>query len=526
VTTRRNASKRTAGLPLCALLLACAAAAGESGCRDWHVPHDELVVLIEAPPQTPDPRFAVTAYDWKLSRLLYAALVSVDNVRAEPQMDLADSVRALDAHTWEIVLRDGARFSDGTLVTSDDVLYTIQSILDPATGSRLRERFRDDGLERIEVVDARRLKLHLQHAHAPFVTDLDVGILKRPPAPLARGALHVGAGPFVFAARDGESWRIVRNPHYYRGAPAARAVTFKVIRDDNSRLLALVGGSGDLTQNTIAPILIDAVEKQPRLQVETGRSSTYSYVGLNCDDPILKDVRVRRAIAYAIDRKLLIDTKLRGRAVLATAMLPTFHWAYEPSVERYDYDPARARRLLDEAGYPDPDGDGPEPRFTIIYKTSNNRFRVAVAQAIATMLREVGIGVELRVNEFATFFADVKKGNYQMFTMQIPEIVEPDLYTTFFASTRIPTREAIDAGANRVRYRNPELDRLLDRGRIELDVARRKAIYGDVQRILARDVPVISLWHDDNVLALRRGVKGFEIYPTAQLTSLARTFKE
>ncbi len=151
---------------------------------------------------------------------------------------------------------------------------------------------------------------------------------------------------------------------------------------------------------------------------------------------------------------------------------------------------------------------------------------VAVAQAIAAMLKDVGIGVDLRVNEFATFFADVKKGNFQIFTMQLPEIAEPDLYTTFFASTRVPTRDNLDAGANRARYRNLELDRLLDDGRRELDRARRKAIYGQVQRILARDLPVVSLWHDDNVLALRRGVRGFEVVPTAQLTSLARTYKE
>jgi peptide/nickel transport system substrate-binding protein len=518
VTARRNASKRTLALPvLAAVLLA--------GCRAGRVPDDELVVLVEAPPQSPDPRHAVSAYDFKTLRLMYAPLVSVDDEHVEPRMELAESVRALDERTWEVTLR-AARFSDGRAVTTDDVRYTVDEFATPRTTNSLRTRFVEDGLERVEIVDARTLRFHLSHAHAPFITDLDFGILERP---LAGAGEHVpfpvGAGPFVFDVRRGETWRLVANPYFWAGAPRVKAVEIKTIRDDNSRLLALVGGSGDLTQNTISPLLLDAVTQQPRLKLETGRSSVYSYLGLNCEDPILKDPRVRRAIAYAIDRRLIVKTKLRDRALLATGMLPTFHWAYEPAVDRYEYDPQKARALLDEAGYPDPDGDGPEPRFTIIYKTSNNRFRVAIAQVIVSMLGEVGIGVELRVNEFATFFADVKKGNYQMFSLQLPEIAEPNLYATFFASNRIPTRANLDAGYNRVRYRNPELDRLLDEGRREMDRVKRKAIYAEVQRILARDVPVVSLWHEDNVAAMRREVEGFQVLPTAQLTSLARTYK-
>ena len=234
---------------------------------------------------------------------------------------------------------------------------------------------------------------------------------------------------------------------------------------------------------------------------------------------------MRRAIAYAIDRDTIIHTKLRDRAVAATGMLPTFHWAYEKDVATYDFDPAKAKQLLDEAGYPDPDGDGPELRFTLVYKTSSNKLRVAVANVIASMLRQVGIGVELRVNEFATFFADVKKGNFQLALMQIPEISEPDLYTNFFDSERIPTRDNLDAGGNRVRYRNPEIDRLVIEGRRTLDRAGRKRVYSQIQKILARDLPVISLWHEDNIVAMRKNVAGFVMLPTAQLSNLDKVYK-
>lgn len=494
-----------------------------SGCSAGRVPRDELVVLIESPPQTLDPRYAVTAYDFKLSRLVYTPLVSVDNQALEPRMELAESVEAVSPTEYLVTLRPDVRFSDGRPLTVDDVIYTIDSIRAPGSGSRLALRYREDGLIRLEAVDQRRLRFVLSHPHAPFVTDLDVGILARP-RPGDDPRTPLGAGPFVLEASAGERWRFRPNPHHVFGAPRVRRLTVKVIRDDNARLLALVGGSGDLTQNTISPLLIDAVLEQPRLKVERARSSVYTYLGLNCDDPVLRDLRVRRAIAHAIDRRSIIATKLSGRAALATGMLPTFHWAYSADVPEYAYDPVRARSLLDEAGLPDP--EGPLPRFTLVYKTSSNRFRVAIAQVIAAQLAQVGIEVDIRPLEFATFFADVKAGNFQIFTMQIPEIAEPDLYTNFFHSSRIPTREEPDRGGNRVRYRNPQLDGLLDEARRQMARDQRRADYAEVQRLLARDLPIISLWHEDNVAVMGRTVEGFTLLPTGQLISLARAFKQ
>lgn len=497
-----------------------------AACGAGRPPDDELVVLIEQPPASIDPRYCIQASDFKVSRMVYAPLVSTDTQTTEPRFELAESVTSV-GNDWEIVLRE-ARFSDGKTVTTDDVLYTFETLRDPKIGgaaTRIRRGFAEAGLQSLEVHDARRLTVHLSHAHAPFITDINFGLLERPQPGDAPDALPRGAGAFTFKERRGETWILDANPYYFRGRPKVNRLVFKTIRDDNSRLLALVGGSGDLTQNTISQLLIDAVAEQPRLRVETAHSSVYSYLVLNNDDPILKDARVRRAIAYAIDRDTIIHTKLHDRAVSATGMLPTFHWGYEKDVASYGFDPERAKKLLDEAGYPDPDGDGPEPRFTIIYKSSSNKLRVAISTVIASMLRQVGIGVELRVNEFATLFADLKKGNFQMTLMQIPEIAEPDLYTNFFASYRVPTRDNLDAGGNRARYRNAEIDRLLDEGRRELDRGRRKKIYGQLQRILARDVPVVSLWHEDNIAAMRKSVTGFEMLPTAQLTNLEKTAK-
>src|SRR5262249_13049029 len=157
----------------------------------------------------------------------------------------------------------------------------------------------------------------------------------------------------------------------------------------NSRLLSLVGGSADLVQNNVSPLLFSAIEGwRDRLRLETAPSAIFFYLGMNVSDGPLADVRVRRALAHAIDRERIVRAQPHGAAKLATGMLPTFHWAYDGDVERYAYDPARARQLLDEAGFPDPDGPGPQARFHLSYKTSTDALPVSIARVIAAQLAE------------------------------------------------------------------------------------------------------------------------------------------
>jgi peptide/nickel transport system substrate-binding protein len=303
-----------------------------------------------------------------------------------------------------------------------------------------------------------------------------------------------------------------------------RRVIARSIGDASARLLTLVGGSADMSINAVRPDLVDTVAEKPRLKIVTGRSSLLSYLMFHNEDPILRDVRVRRAIAMSIDRDQLIAVKFGGRAVKATGLIFPTHWAYEPNVPRYEYDPAAARKLLDEAGYPDPDGPGGRPRFKLSYKTSADAFRVSVARIIAQQLGDVGIEVEVRSFEFATFFNDIKMGNYQLASMQTGVIAEPDMMWTYFHSERIPSDKDRNA-QNRWRYRSAEMDRLVAAGRFELDRERRKRIYADAQRLAATDVPIVPLWHEDNVVTLNRDVEGFTIAPNARLSALTRVTK-
>ncbi len=477
-------------------------------------------MLIETPMTAADPRYAVTNYDSKLSRLVAPGLTSVDTATAEPRLELAEAIEHVDELTIDVTLRD-RKFSDGNRVRAEDVARTYQSVMDDACGSLYQKGF----LERftsVVALDDRRVRFNLIEPLATFISDIEFGVVSFHGAPPGACRLPgvIGAGPFVLRELTTRHVVLDRNPHYPTAAKLPH-VEIKFVRDAAARLLMIVGGSADLVQNSFRVDLVDDVVKRPRVQVDSGPSVLLTYMLINNQDPVLKDQRVRQAIALALDREALVAAKYGGRAVLATGLLPPTHWAYNGDVARWHHDRARAEKLLDEAGLP---RDASGIRFSLVYKTSADAFRVSIARVIAAQLREVGIAVEVRPFEFATFFADVKKGNYQIATMQSPEITEPDFYRWFFHSERWPSAKDPDGG-NRVRYANTELDRLVEEGRRELDRDKRKTLYGEAQRITAEELPIIPLWHENNVVLTNVDVRGFEIVPNARFIGLVGTSK-
>jgi peptide/nickel transport system substrate-binding protein len=236
----------------------------------------------------------------------------------------------------------------------------------------------------------------------------------------------------------------------------------------------------------------------------------YQYIGLNLQDAHLKDVRVRQALAYAIDRDAIVEYLRRGLAVPADGMLPPLSWAAASDVPEFGHDPDKAKALLDEAGYPDPDGDGPAARFTLTLKVSNIEFNRLQSSVIQQDLRAVGIDLDVRTFEFATLYADVLSGNFQMFTLQwtAGSLADPDILRRVFHSQQVPPN-----GFNRGHYSNPRVDALLDAASRTEDVDRRLELYGEVQRLVAADVPYVSLWWKTNVAVARRNLSGVRLTP-------------
>lgn len=504
-------------LILLALPLPACRDAGSLGDR---LPRDERIVTLfpEALRGPLDPRLNTRAWTGKLIHLVFEGAVSIHNEAMEPRPALAERIDQPSPTVYEITLRPGVTFHDGHPVTAADLAATYRTVIDPDFASPFRSAF--DHLESIEVINPRTLRLTLTAPHAPFISDLSLGIV---PAHLldARGHLQapIGAGPYRFTARDADREVVLdRHETYWRGRPRTPHLVFRAVRDENTRLLALLGGDADLIQNAVTPRLVDAMRRREDIAVVTTPGVGYNYVAFNLRDPILADPRVRRAIAHAIDRARLIEHKFRGIASLSTGLLAPGHWAYAANVTDYPHDPDRARALLDEAGHPQPP-DG-SPRFTLSFKTSTDKFRRNLVRLMADDLVNIGIAVEVQGFELGTLIADAKSGNFQLFTLQWPDPGEPHLYNWLFHSDRIPTPTQPDAGGNRGAYRNPEIDRLIDLGRITTDRTQRARIYHQIQAILADELPYLSLWHEDVVALTRTGLDDYRPLPNASLFTL------
>ncbi len=271
-------------------------------------------------------------------------------------------------------------------------------------------------------------------------------------------------------------------------------------------------GSGDIAINSLTPDTVVTLARDPNLTVEKGAGTRLAYLGFNLRDSILSNVRVRQAIAYALDRRPMIEYLWRNEAQPARSILPVQSWAYNGDVPAYEHDPEKAKQLLDAAGYPAVNG----VRFHITMKTStdpNTRLMVAVMQQ---QLREVGIVLDIRSFEFATFFADVQHGAFQLYGLRwIGGNEDPDIFEYAFHSSKFPPN-----GANRDYYSNPKVDALIDKARREIDPKARKVLYAEVQQILAEDLPYINLWYLDNVMVHTNRVHGIKLNPAGNFDFL------
>lgn len=467
-------------------------------------PQDALVVMLPRDAEQLDPRFVSDPYGLRVSRLIFASLVTIDPETLEVHPDLAESVTVRSPTEVDVTLRKGLRFSDGSRLTTKDVIATFEGVIDPALGSRYAQSYRR--IAAMRVTAPRTIRFVLREPHATFLTDLEMPIVRSEDAhrriATPEEPFPIGAGPYRLTEREPGLLELRANPHWHHGAPKHPHLRLVVIRDDNTRALRMLAGQGDLAIGSIPPLLLPMFEDDPRFEMREAHGISTMYLGFETDSPKLQDVRVRRAIGHAIDRDLLIEAKYDGLAQPTESWIPKGHWAYDDSLQPLAFDPQAARQLLDAAGFPDP--EGPEPRMSLVLRTTSDRFRLSVARAIAAMLRDVGIDVDVRPSEAATLIADLNHGRFEMTLLQVPEVIEPHVLSWFFDSARIPGPQ--HEGANRWRYENAELDELFEIGRTCVDLPQRQAAYARVQEILARDLPVLPLWQPDVVAVMIRGL--------------------
>lgn len=497
---------RALGLGLLLMLALLPAACTRSGdAGDEAAAAGTLVVLLEAAPKTLDPLLATDAYGVRISHHLLFDTLLRQNEQLRIVPGLAESWKRPEPTRYRLTLKAGVRFHDGSPLTADDVVYTLTSLMDPSLGSPYGAGLRDK-ISGVRADGPDTVVVELNAPYAAFLDDLVVPVRSRD-----AGREHPlrGSGPYRLVRQSPGEIELARVPDYHGGAAGVPRLLFKVVKDANTRLLKLRKGNVDLAINALPLDKISQFREgelagQYRLVEAPGLS--YQYLGFNTADPILSDVRVRRALAHAIDIDGLIAHRQFGHSVRAVSLLPPDSPFAIKGLAPIAHDPARARALLDEAGYP-PGEDG--SRFTLTYKTTTDHAAVLQARAIQHDLEQVGVTVNVRSFEWGTFYDDIQKGNVQLFSLRWIGVSDPDFYYELFHSSRMPP-----AGRNRVRYSTPALDRLLERGRLAVDEVQRREIYRQVQVLVAEALPYLSLWHNNNIAIVSRRVQGFRLHPS------------
>jgi peptide/nickel transport system substrate-binding protein len=487
-----------------------------SACGHTPSKSNTLVFLLESHPASLDPRIGTDAFSERLHQLIFNSLVRRD-AHAELVPDLATRWEAPDPRTYVFHLRGDVKFHDGRPLTSRDVKFTFESILNGNVTTAKRRQYQD--IAAIDTPDAGTVIFRLREPNANFVWLVslgEIGIV--PDGAGADFAAHpIGSGPFQFVTmRVDENIILAPNPSYFGGPPHVQQVLFKIVPEAIVRALELRNGSADVALNELTPDIVRTLQSDKNLYVLEEPGTTYKYLAFNMQDPILGNLKVRQAIAYAIDVPSLIKYLWRDQADPASGILPPNLWAYEPDVRKYARDLARAGKLLDEAGYPRPNPSGGAPRFTLTYKTSTEELSRLEAIVIQQQLREVGIHVEIRSFEFATFYSDIVRGDFQMYSLRwIRDNLNPEIFDSVFNSTNLPP-----GGQNRSHYVNPRVDALIQMAKRQVDASLRKKYYCEIQKIVAEDLPYLSLWYVHNVCVANRRVKNIHLIPSGDFDFL------
>lgn len=427
-----------------------------------------------------------------------------------------------DGLSITFTLRDNVKFHDGRPLTSADAKYTLDTMLASTSSGKAASFFEGSGANKqsfitsVEAPDARTLIIRLRKRMPQLFPNLvTVGII-----PQGTAAQHatspLGSGPYRFKSFDKNQQvlDLEANENYWEGAPNIKALRVRVIADANALQAELKSGRVDIVPlpTNLTPDAIVSLGKDANLKVEQFPGSNIVYLGFNVQSPTLDKVAVRQAIAFGIDRERLIRELLLGQAKLAHSILPEESWAYTQG-QTYSYNPERAKKILDDAGFRDPDGSGPQMRFQtpIIFKVSSGSIATRqYATVMQNSLKEIGIPVEIETIEFNSLLQQLRQGQFQMTTSRwVGGNQDPIFLRNLFTSAEIPTQER--PGLNRSRYSNPAVDKILDEAFNTTDQQRAGTLYKQAQEIISQELPMMPLWYPANVVIARRSVGNIKI---------------
>lgn len=415
-------------------------------------------------------------------------------------------------------LRQGVMWHDGVEFTAEDVKFTWQLIMNPKINIVWRDGY--DKISAIETPDKYTVVIKFKEFYAPyltlFTTILPKHILENA-GDINKAAFNrapIGTGPFKF-----KDWEIAEavileaNPNYYRGKPALDSIVYKIVPDANLLLTQLKAGKLDVVSN-IGFSYLEQVKAIDGVRTVIAPTMVWEHMDFNLDNVMFQDVRVRKAIALAIDQQAIIANVVKGVGVPAYGDQSPLSWAYNPMQQPMGRDINAARNLLAEAGWTlGSDGIMTKENKKLAFSLATpigNKQREQTAQKIAEQLKELGILVEVRLIEGPIFFSDVlKKRRFETAIYAWVAGVDPD-NTNLWHSGKIPSAVNAYTGQNYPGWRNPEVDKLVELGVRTVDASARKDIYFRIQDLMRQEYPVVPLYFRGNIDAVKTSVANYQ----------------
>ncbi len=449
----------------------------------------EIVFAIGQMPLNLDPRYATDAASERVNRLVYQSLVDFD-AQSKPVASLA-SWNEVSAKVFRFGLnKNRAPFHNKLPLTAHDVKATYDSLTTLKDSPNTAEF---SNIKNITVIDNDTIEFQLHQADKHFAAKLIIGIL---PAKLVSEGYDFSHSPVGNGALKFIAWQ---NKLTLQRVNDGQKINLIEVKDPTVRVLKLLHGEVDLLQGELPPELVKYLQTKPEVMVKTSTGANFSYLGLNFKDPILQQLKVRQAIAHAIDRKQIIAKAMIQHSREADMILPPEHYTNQTSEASTlnDYNPTLAKQLLQEAGVKLP--------LKLVYKTSTDAQRVRFATILQAQMAKAGIDLEIRSLDWGTFFEDVKQGNFQLYGLTWVGIKTPEIYTKAFGSQSTPPN-----GFNRGRYADVELDNLLAEENWQAATAR-----------IRQQLPYIPLWYEGQFSAMRKGISNYNAKPDGNWDDLA-----
>ena len=473
--------------------------------------NNSVTIALSQMPVTLNPLKATDSTGIRISHLIFQSLVQLDkNLVARP--DLAKEWRCQPLScTFEVPY--GHSFSNGRPIQKEDIEFSFQKYR--SQDSPFRSAFKN--IQQVQITPHAKgwtIDIRLKHPSAPFVAS-DLPILKILPKkeflsnPEKFKKIPMGSGSFVLSQKT---------PHFLelksRKNNPVQTVTFKVIRDDLVRFQKVLKKDIDIITSDLPYSKVQKIKEMDELpyKVISQEGLSMNYILMNLKDPLMKNLKLRQAIAWGINKNDIIKYHLKNFATPSYTILNPSNPFFFKKIKKYSYNKQKAKKIIRDNQWV-----GKKIKIT----TSNNQSVISYARIIAYQMKQIGLQAELQSYEWGTFYKDLSKGHFQIALLRWVGAFDPDIYRLAFHSSEVPPY-----GRNRGSYINPRLDLLLEKGKKQHDIKKRRDVYNEVQKIISQDLPIIPLWHNRQVSVIKDNIQGYFLPPNGSYDFLLSISKK